>query len=241
MTNDGAAATIGPGEWGSARHGKSAVGCRGGRDHRHRLRHQREPRRGELAAGRHRLGGHLSAGAPSAQGAGSQDRLRRDQSRGRGDRGSDQGRHVFRVRLYRRRPAAVRAQGPGDGIQPRLPGAARGPADERAVLAVVLLGHHAADRARIFLGARAHAPGRRRRRAVDRGQHLRRPGRGAIVHPALSRQALARGNVRGDDRRHGRHRRHGVRALCDDPHSGDSRCRRPHRGRLRCSARRRRS
>ena len=178
---------------GLARHGKSAVGCRSGRDHRHRLRHQREPRRGELAAGRHRPGGHLSAGAPSAQGAGGQDRLRRDQSRGRGDRGSDQGRHVFRVRLYRRRPAAVRAQGPGDGIQPRLPGAARGPADERAVLAVVLLGHHAADRARIFLGARAHAPGRRRRRAVDRGQHLRRPGRGAIVHPALSRQALARG------------------------------------------------
>jgi hypothetical protein len=140
MTNDGAAATIGPGEWGSARHGKSAVGCRGGRDHRHRLRHQREPRRGELAAGRYRLGGHLSAGAPSAQGAGSQDRLRRDQSRGRGDRGSDQGRHVFRVRLYRRRAAAVRAQGAGDGIQPRLPGAARGPADERAVLAPVLLG-----------------------------------------------------------------------------------------------------
>ena len=161
MTNDGAAATIGRGEWGFARHGKSAVGCRGGRDRRHRLRHQRQPRRGELAAGRHRPGSHLSAGAPSAQGAGSQDCLRRDQSRGRGDRGSDQGRHIFRVRLYRRRPATVRAQGPGDGIQPRLPGAARGPADERAVLAVVLLGHHAADRARIFLGARAHTSGRR--------------------------------------------------------------------------------
>src|SRR5690242_21737377 len=47
-------------------------------------------------------------------------------------------------------------------VHPRLSGAAGDPGDERTVVAVVLLAHHAADRARIFL--RAHADARRRRR-----------------------------------------------------------------------------
>ena len=47
----------------------------------------------------------------------------------------------------------------------------------------------------------------------DRRQHLRRTRRGTAVHPALSRQAFAERTVRGDDRRHGRHRRHRAGAL----------------------------
>jgi nucleoside permease NupC len=42
-----------------------------------------------------------------------------------------------------------------------------------------------------FSWAGAHARGRRRGRPVDRSQYLCRPGRGAAVHPALSRQAVA--------------------------------------------------
>ncbi len=52
-----------------------------------------------------------------------------------------------------------------------------------------------------------------------------------FIRPYLAKLSRAR-NVRGDDRRHGRHRRHGVRALRHHPCRRDPRCRRPHRGRL---------
>ncbi len=120
----------------------------------------------------------------------------------------------------------------GARFHSRLPGAAGRAGDERAVVAAVLLAHHAADRARLFLGAGKDARRRRRRGAVDRGQYFRRPGRGAAVHPAVSGAAVAQRNVHRHDRRHGRHRRHRVRALCDDPRHRDPGRRRPYRGLL---------
>ena len=76
--------------------------------------------------------------------------------------------------------------------------------------------------------AGADARRRRRGRAVDRSQHLRRHGRGAAVHPAVSGEAHAQRIVRGDDRRHGRHRRHGAGALRHDPWPARSRMRPAH-------------
>ena len=61
----------------------------------------------------------------------------------------------LRVRLYRRRGVAVRAENTGRRFHPGLPGAAGGAGDERAVLAAVPLAHPAADRARVFVGAGA--------------------------------------------------------------------------------------
>ena len=63
---------------------------------------------------------------------------------------------------------------------------------------------------------------------VDRRQYLPRHGRIAAVHPPLSGAAHARRIVHGDDRRHGRHRRYRVRALCDDPAQRHPRGRRPY-------------
>jgi len=45
--------------------------------------------------------------------------------------------------------------------------------------------------------------------ALDRGQYLSRHGRGAAVHPALPGKPHPQRAVHRDDRRHGRHRRHG--------------------------------
>ena len=50
-----------------------------------------------------------------------------------------------------------------------------------------------------------------------------------FIRPYLA-APVAQRNVRGDDRRHGRHRRHRVRALCHHPRQCHSRCRRPYRG-----------
>ena len=73
--------------------------------------------------------------------------------------------------------------------------------------------------------------GRRRRGgAVHRRQYFPRHGEIAAVHPAISRKTFARRTIYGDDRRHGRHRRHRVRALCDHPAQRHSRCRRPYFG-----------
>ena len=200
------------------------------------LAHQREPPRGELAPSRHRAWRHPRPCGRHAQGAEGRGGVRADHRGGRCHRHRDQSRHGVRVRLCRRRAVAVRSQGTDRHLHSRLSGAARRAGDERAVVAVVLLGHHAADRARLFAGARKDARRRRRGRLVDGGQYFRRPGRGAAVHPALPRETVARRNVRGDDRRHGRHRGHRVRALCDDPCQRHPRCRRPYRGLL--SARR---
>ena len=187
------------------------------------------------------LGVTFALALADAQSAADRDRVRLDQSRGRCGRERDQGRHQLRVRLCRRRRAAVRRQDAGGAIHPRLPGAAGGAGDERVVVAAVLLAHHAADRARFFLGAGKDARRRRRRRALHGGQYFRRPGRGAAVHPALSGAAHAQRNVHRHDRRHGRHRRHGVRALCDDPVGLRSRTPPAISRSARCSARRRRS
>ena len=146
--------------------------------------------------------------------------------RGRCDRGGDPRRHLLRVRLCRRRRPALRSEISRLRIHPRLSGAAAGAGDERADHAAVLLAHPAADRARLFVGAGAHARHRRRGRTVDRRQYLRRHGGGAAVHPALSRQADARGIVHRHDRRHGRYRRHRAGALRHDPAPDHSGCRR---------------
>ena len=58
---------------------------------------------------------------------------------------------------------------------------------------------------------------------VDRRQHLRRHGRGAAVHPAVSGATHAQRTVHRDDRRHGRHRRHRAGALRDDARPDHSR------------------
>ena len=88
-----------------------------------------------------------------AESAADRDRLRLDQSRRRAHRGGDEGRHRVRVRLYRRRRRCRSSQDAGLGFHPRLPGAAGRAGDQRVVVAVVLLAHHAADRARLCLGA----------------------------------------------------------------------------------------
>ena len=134
------------------------------RHHRLCLDYQREPPRGAVAAGADRARGHLRAGAVDAESAADPSGVQRHQQRRRSGRRGDQGRHCVRVRLCRRRRAAVRRQDAGSGIHPRLPGAAGGAGDQRAVVAVVLLADHAADRARLFLGAGKNARRRRRRR-----------------------------------------------------------------------------
>ena len=84
---------------------------------------------------------------------------------------------------------AIRPQDAGRGFHPGVPGAADHPGHERADDAAVLLARPAAGRARHGVAAGAHARRRRRGRPVDRGQHLPRHGRGAAVHPPLSRAA----------------------------------------------------
>ena len=130
-------------------------------------------------------------------------------------------------------PLPFEVKNPGNEFVLGFAGAAGGADHQRAVVAAVLLAHHAADRARFFLGAGKDARRRRRRGAVHRGEHFCRQCRGAAVHPAVSGVAVAQRNVHRHDRRHGPHRRHRVRALRHDPRPVYSRRRRPHRGRLR--------
>ena len=101
------------------------------------------------------------------------------------------------------------------GFHPGVPGAAGGADHERADHAVVLLAGAAADRARHGVAVGAHARRRRRGRAVHRRQYLSRHGGSAAVHPPLSGAAHPQRIVSGDDRRHGRHRRHRAGALRD--------------------------
>jgi len=70
-----------------------------------------------------------------------------------------------------------------------------------------------ADRARHGVAPGAHARRRRRGGTFDRGEYLSRHGRGAAVHPPLSGAAHAQRIIPGDDRWHGRHRRHRAGAL----------------------------
>ena len=119
----------------------------------------------------------------------------------------------FRVRLSRRRHAAVRPEGARRGFHPGVSGAAGRAGHERADHAVVLLADPAAGGARHGVAAGAHARRRRRGRTVHRRQYLSRHGGSAIVHPALSGAADAQRIVSGDDRRHGRDRRHRAGAL----------------------------
>ena len=159
--------------------------------------------------------------------------LRRHQRCGRRDRQRHARGHLVRVRLCRRRPPALRGEDARRGFRARLPGAAADPGHERADDAVVLLAHPAADRARLLLRAGADAEGRRRGRAVGRGQHLSRHGGSAAVHQAVSGKTHPQRIVPGDDRRHGRHRRHRAGALFGDPGASHSRCVGAFRHRLR--------
>ena len=141
---------------------------------RARLAHQREPPRGAVAAGGDRARRHLRARAADAQSA-----------------AEPRSRSIAINDAVEAIAAATRAGtsfvfgyvGGGAAAVRRsrrrardfilgVPGAAGRAGDERAVLAAVLLAHHAADRARLFLGAGAHARRRRRGRAVDRRQYL---------------------------------------------------------------------
>src|SRR5262249_34008482 len=70
---------------------------------------------------------------------------------------------------------SLRAQGARSGIRAGAAGLADRVGDERVDHALVPLAHPAADRARLFLAARAHAQGRRRGRALDRGGFVLAP------------------------------------------------------------------
>src|SRR5262245_61724202 len=65
---------------------------------------------------------------------------------------ADPGRYLLCVRLCRWRCAAIRSEDPGLGFHSRVPGAACRAGDERTIVAVVLLAHPAADRARLLMG-----------------------------------------------------------------------------------------
>ena len=81
---------------------------------------------------------------------------------------------------------SVRADGSRERVHPRFSGPAARAGDERAHHAPVLLAHPAAASFAASRAARAHARHRRSRRYRDGSQHLRRHGRGAALHPALS-------------------------------------------------------
>ena len=148
-------------------------------------------------------------------------RLRLCEPGGRRDCRRHPRRHHVRVRLSRRRPPALRSEDARRRIRARAAGAAGAAGHERAHDGAVLLARPAAVGARLLLGAGADHRRRRRGRAGDRHQHLRRPCRGAAVHPALSGAAHAQRAVHRDDRRHGRHRRHRAGALCHHARPGD--------------------
>ena len=197
-----------------------------------RLDHQRtSPWRG-VAISRRRPPAHIPDRAHPAQDARRRPRLRSDQRRRRCDRRRQQSRHLLRLRLSRRRPAALRSQGAGRRVRAGAASPADRPADERAHDAAVSLEHPAADRARLFLAARTHAQGRGRRRPVDRREHLSRHGRGSALHPPLPREPHAQRAVHGDDRRHGRHRRDRAGDLRDHARPAHPRRRRTFRDRL---------
>ncbi len=151
--------------------------------------------------------------------------LRCHQRRRRRDFGGLARRHLLRVRLSRRRRAAVRPQGARRRLHPGVSGAAGRAHHERADHAAVLLARAAAGGARHGVALGAHARRRRRGRTVDRRQYLSRHGGSALVHPALPRAADPQRIVPGDDRRHGRHRRHRAGALRHLAGAIDSRCR----------------
>jgi len=193
---------------------------------------RREPPRGLAAAGRDRSRRYLRHRRGADQAADRGAWVRRHQRRRRRDLRGVARRHLLRVRLSRRRPAAVRAQGTGRRFHPGVSGAADRAGDERADHTAVLLAHPAAGGARHGMAAGAHARGRRRGRPVDRRQHFPRHGRGAAVHPALYGTAHPQRIVSGDDRWHGRHRRHRAGTLRHPAGTADSRRRRAFRDRI---------
>ena len=89
---------------------------------------------------------------------------------------------------------------------------------------LVLLAGAAAGRARHGVAVGTHARRRRRGGAIHRRQYLSRHGGSAAVHPALSRATDAQRIVPGDDRRHGRDRRHRAGALRHSAGAADPRC-----------------
>ena len=185
-----------------------------------------------LEASRHRACCDACHRGSAAETAGGGARLRRHQRRGQCHLFRLARRLLLRVRLYRRRHAAVRSESARRGFHPRLPGAADRARDERADHAVVLLAHPSPRRARHGVAAGAHARRRRRGGPVHRRQHLSRHGGSAAVHPPLSQATDPCRAVSGDDRRHGGDRRHGAGALRDLSCAADPGCRRAFRHRL---------
>ena len=111
-----------------------------------------------------RAGGDAAHRRDPDQAAVRRARLRRHQRRRRRDCRGLARRHLLRVRLCRRRRAAVRSQGARRRFHPGVPGAADRAGHERADHAAVLLARAAADRARHGVAAGAHARRRRRGR-----------------------------------------------------------------------------
>ena len=212
---------------------QAAIGVRRVGVARDRLGVRGEPPQRFAAAGGHRAFRHPAHRHRADQAADRRARLRRHQRRRRGDFIGLARRHLLRVRLSRRRRAAVRPEGARRGFHSRVPGAAGGAGDERADDAAVLLAHPAAGRARHGVASGTHARRRRRGRAFHRRQHLPRHGGSAAVHPAVSGATDAQRIVPGDDGRHGRHRRHRAGALRHAAGAADSRRRRAFRHRLR--------
>ena len=175
-----------------------------------------------FATGRSRAWRHACHCNHSDQAADRGARLRCHQRRRRRDFFRLARGHIVRVRLSRRRSPSLRPQDIRRGFHPGVPGAADRTGHERPHHPVVLLARAAAGRARHGVAVGAHARRRRRGRAVNRSKHLSRHGRGAAVHPPLSGTAYAQRIVSGDDRRHGRHRRHRAGALRYLPRAVDT-------------------
>ena len=148
-----------------------------------------------LAARRHRPRRHPRAGGAVPQGAAGHARLRLGQSRHRRHRRGEPRRH-------RRSCSAISAAAP-------LPFELKFPGNEFVLafkaLPIVLLmsvlttllfywGILPPIVQGLCLRAQPHHGRRRRGRALDRRQHLRRPCRGAAVHPALSRASCRAAN-----------------------------------------------
>ncbi len=150
---------------------------------RARLDHRRDPQpRGvQDRRRRHRAAAGDRGVAPQA--AADPSRVRGAEPGGRGTAERDRGRHLVRLRLSGRRAAAVRGEGTGGELHPRLPGPAADRGGECADRASHLLAHPAADRPRLRHHPRTHAQRRQ----------CGRPGRSGKSSSAWSRRRSSSG------------------------------------------------
>ncbi len=211
--------------WARGNYAAAAIGLRCIGVAWHRMGAQRKPPRCVAATGGHRLHRHVGHRRDTDKIAVRRPCLRRHQRcRGRDFGGLARG-HLVRVRLSRRRHAAVRPEGARRGFHSGVSGAPHRAGDERADHTSVLLAHPAPSRARHGVGPGAHAWRRRRGRVVARRQYFSGHGGSTIVHPALPGAADAQRIVSGDDRRHGGYSRHRAGALCHAAGAADPGCR----------------